>query len=154
MSTTAEQTKNASTAGELSLELTKCFEAKPERIFDAWLGDEWAKWVPPGGATCVIKSMQPKTGGAYVLKMNMPDGRDIEISGKYIAMERPNKLVMTWTGNYDGRETLLTVTLRSEGTGTLLTLRQEGFVEQQLQQGYIKGWEGEGGSFDKLAKLL
>lgn len=36
----------------------------------------------------------------------------------------------------------------------LAKLLQEGFVEEQAQQGYTRGWEGEGGSFDKLAKLL
>ena len=61
---------------------------------------------------------------------------------------------MTWTGSYDGRLTLLTITFQAQGAGTLLTLRQEGFVEPQMQQGYIRGWAGEGGSFDKLTHLL
>lgn len=154
MTMTAEQTKRADAPGGLSLELTKHFEAEPERVFDAWLGEEWGKWLPPFGATGSITTLEAKPGGAFVVAMNMPGDRDIEISGKYIEIDRPKKLVMTWTGSYDGHETLLTITLKPEGNGTLLILRQEGFVEEQMQQGYIRGWDGEGGSFDKLAKLL
>jgi uncharacterized protein YndB with AHSA1/START domain len=153
MTMTAEQTERANAPGGLSLELTKHFDAKPERVFDAWLGEEWGKWLPPFGATGCVTTMEAKPGGAFVVAMQMPDGRDIEISGKYIEIDRPNKLVMTWAGGC-ASETLLTIRLRPENNGTLLTLLQEGFVEEQAQQGYTRGWEGEGGSFDKLAKLL
>lgn len=154
MSLTAEETNRTGATGVLSLEITKYFEATPERVFDAWLGDEWGKWLRPFGATGSIKTLEPRAGGSFVVAMNMPGDRDIEISGKYVEIDRPYRLVMTWTGSYDGRETLLTITLKPENQGTCLALRQEGFVEQQMQQGYTRGWEGEGGSFDKLAKLL
>lgn len=154
MSTTAEATNQKLAAGGLSLELTRHFNAKPGRVFEAWLGDEWGKWLPPGGATCSVTTMEPKVGGSFVVAMVMQDGRGIEIHGKYVEIDRPNRLVMTWTGSNDGRETILSVTFTPEDGGTRMVLKQEGFVEQQLQQGYIRGWEGEGGSFEKLAHLL
>ena len=154
MSMTAEQTKNANAAGELSLELTKYFEATPERVFDAWLGDEWGKWLPPGGATASVRTLEPEVGGSFVVDMQMPGNRTVEVYGTYVEIDRPRRLVMTWTGGCAGQETLLTIILRAEGSGTRLTLKQEGFVEPEAQQAYSLGWEGEGGSFDKLAKLL
>jgi hypothetical protein len=35
-----------------------------------------------------------------------------------------------------------------------MTLRQEGFSDTGLRDGYRSGWTGEGGSFDKLDALL
>ena len=31
----------------LSLDLSRRFEAPPERVFDAWLSKEWGEWLPP-----------------------------------------------------------------------------------------------------------
>ena len=152
--TVAQQADQTAAGSGLNLELTRYFEAAPERVFDAWLNDQWGKWLPPFGSTARVTEMNPSQDGEYAVAMTMPDNRQIEIRGRYVEIDRPHKLVMTWVGNYDGHETILTVLLRKEGSGTWLTLRQEGFAEQQLQQGYARGWSGEGGSFDKLAQLL
>jgi hypothetical protein len=61
---------------------------------------------------------------------------------------------MSWTGSYNHQETLLTLIFEPDGDGTLLHLRQEGFAESQRRDGYRQGWNGEGGSLDKLAALL
>jgi hypothetical protein len=35
-----------------------------------------------------------------------------------------------------------------------MTLRQDGFVDKAMRDGYETGWTGRGGSFDKLAGIL
>lgn len=105
-------------------------------------------------ARCRIVRLEPRVGGSYLVAMTMPDGRDAEISGRYKEIERPSRLVLSWTGNYNQQETLITVTFREEGDGTLMTLRQEGFIESGMRDGYESGWTGTGGSFDKLAAVL
>jgi uncharacterized protein YndB with AHSA1/START domain len=138
----------------LSLEISRHFAASPERVFDAWLDKRWGEWLPPKLARCEVASIEPVIGGAYLVQMTMPDGRTIEISGKYKEITRPKKLVLTWMGNYNNQETIITVTFRADGNGTLMTLRQDGFTEAAMRDGYDAGWTSVGGSFDKLAKIL
>jgi uncharacterized protein YndB with AHSA1/START domain len=142
------------TGTNLSLEISRRFDAPPERVFDAWLSKEWGEWLPPRGARCEVTAIEPRTGGRYHVRMTMPDGRDVEISGVYREVTRPEKLVLTWLGNYNSQETLLTLTFHPDGKGTRLTLRQDGFPDTGLRDGYRGGWIGEGGSFDKLEALL
>jgi uncharacterized protein YndB with AHSA1/START domain len=138
----------------LSLELSRRFEAPPERVFDAWLTPAWGEWLPPGGATCEVVKLEPQVGGAYLVRMTMPDSRIVEIGGTYLEILRPQRLVLDWAGNYNNQRTVITVTFRPDRNGTLMTLRQDGFVDPGLRDGYDKGWSGPGGSFDKLAQAL
>jgi uncharacterized protein YndB with AHSA1/START domain len=94
----------------LSLEISRRFDAPPERVFDAWLSKEWGEWLPPRGARCEVTVIEPRTGGRFHVRMTMLDGRDVEVSGIYREVMRPKRLVLTWTGNYNSQETLLTLT--------------------------------------------
>ena len=138
----------------LSLEVSRRFEAPPARVFDAWLGDEWGDWLPPAKTSCKIFALDPVEGGRFHLRMTMGEGREAEISGVYREIKRPTKLVLTWAGSQNRQETVITVTFRKDGDGTLMTLRQDGFPDAGSRDGYEAGWTGPGGSFDKLAALL
>ena len=137
-----------------ALEVSRRFDAPPERVFDAWLGTEWGEWLPPAGALCQVTVIEPRVGGRYHAKMTMPDGRTVEISGIYRELIRPKKLVLSWLGNYNSQETLITLTFRPDRAGTIMTLRQDGFPTTELRDGYDKGWTSTNGSFDKLATYL
>jgi uncharacterized protein YndB with AHSA1/START domain len=138
----------------LSLEISRRFEAPPARVFDAWLSDEWGDWLPPAEASCKILALDPVEGGRFHLRMTMGDGRKAEIGGVYREIKRPTKLVLTWTGGHNRRETVITVTFHKDGDGTLMTLRQDNFLDAGSRDGYQAGWTGPGGSFDKLVALL
>jgi uncharacterized protein YndB with AHSA1/START domain len=138
----------------LSLEVSRRFAAPPARVFDAWLGDEWAEWLPPAKASCKILEFDPVEGGRFHLRMSMGDGHEAEVSGVYREIKRPMKLVLTWMGHYNRQESVITVTFHKDGDGTLMTLRQDGFPEAGSRDGYEAGWTGAGGAFDKLAALL
>jgi uncharacterized protein YndB with AHSA1/START domain len=137
-----------------SLEISRRFDAPPERVFDAWLGTEWGEWLPPAGALCKVTLIEPRVGGRYLVNMTMADGRSVEISGVYRELVRPRKLVFTWLGNYNSQETLITLNFQPDGAGTLMKLRQDGFPTTELRDGYNNGWTGKNGSFDKLAAYL
>lgn len=137
-----------------TLELSRHFNVPPEAVFDAWLREDWVQWLPPAGASCTVAEMTPYPGGRYRVQMRMGDGREVEISGNYCEILRPEKIVLTWMGNYNNQETVITLTFQSERGGTLMNLKQEGFHEEALRDGYRKGWTSPGGSFDKLEAHL
>jgi len=137
-----------------SLEISRRFDAPPQRVFDAWLGMEWGQWLPPGGAQCQLTLIEPHAGGRYRLTMSMPDGRVVQGSGVYREVVRPSKLVFTWFANYNSQETLITVSFRPDGAGTVMSFRQDGFPTTELRDRYHDGWGGTNGSFEKLAAIL
>lgn len=138
----------------LTLELSRHFDAPPERLFQAWISRDWGEWLPPFGATCEVVALNAVPGGQYRIKMTMADGRNVEIFGAYRIVDPPRRLVLDWTGSYNNQRTVITVSFRPDGAGTLMTLKQEGFSEVGLRDGYRNGWSGPGGSFDKLATLV
>jgi uncharacterized protein YndB with AHSA1/START domain len=138
----------------LSLEISRRFEAPPERVFAAWLGPEWGEWLGPAGVACEAATLEPHAGGRFLFRMVMADGRNVEVSGVYREITPPQKLVFTFSGGCAFQETVVTVTFRPDGAGTLMVLRQDGFTEATMTDGFREGWSGVGGSFDKLAALL
>jgi len=138
----------------VTLELSRRFAAGPERVFDAWLSKAWGEWLGPAGCTCEIVTMEARVGGSYLLRMRMPDGREMETTGTYHEIDRPHRLVLTFNGCFNAGEMRLTVTFRPDGYGTLMTLHQQGFQDETLREGFNTGWAGPGGSFDKLETYL
>ena len=136
------------------LELSRIYPVPPERVFDAWIGSEWASWLPPAGATCELVVHEPKVGGRFETRMVMPDARLVKTSGVYREIDRPVRLVFTWMTDYADVENLIELTFAPEGSATRMSLRHSGFSSSDLRDAYRIGWNGPGGSFDKLATLL
>lgn len=136
------------------LVLTRRFDASPERVFDAWISQQWGEWMPPKQATGRVIEIEPRTGGSYEVAMTMPDGREVGAKGRYEIVDRPRHLVFTWLGSYNPAETRIDLRFEPDGNGTLMTLTQSGFGEDETRTGYESGWGGHGGSFDKLAAAL
>ncbi|MSP46360.1 MAG: SRPBCC domain-containing protein [Xanthobacteraceae bacterium] len=65
----------------------------------------------------------------------------------------PNeKLVFTWAWkSTPERESLVTVTLKADGAGTIMTLLHEQFFDADARDRHQNGWTG---AIDKLEKLF
>ncbi|HVA35894.1 MAG TPA: SRPBCC domain-containing protein [Stellaceae bacterium] len=138
---------------EVSLELSHRFDAPPDRVFDAWVTKTWCEWLGPAVARCELVAMDPRVGGQFHVRMHMPD-RVVDITGEYRELKRPERLVMSWIGDCTRFDTTITVTFRRDGAGTLMTLRQEGFKDPTVRDGFVQGWSAPGNSFDKLERVL
>jgi uncharacterized protein YndB with AHSA1/START domain len=136
------------------LEISRHFDAPPERVFDAWLTKSSGEWLSPAGAHCEMTALEPRVGGRYQMHVTSPDGRTIDISGAYREIARPQRLVLTWTDHYNTLETIMTLTFRPDGAGTMMIVRQDGFPDAGIRDRYDTGWTGTGGSFDKLSTFL
>jgi uncharacterized protein YndB with AHSA1/START domain len=139
----------------VSLQITRRFDAPPERVFDAWLSPAWSEWLPPGKVLGRLLLLEPRVGGRYEMEMTMPDNRLVRVRGRYLEIDRPHRLLLSWIADHNGQETLLSIDLQRDGTGgTLLTLRHDGFPDPGQRDRHRSGWDGPDGALDKLAWVL
>ena len=134
-----------------ALEITRHFDAPPERVFDAWLMKSWGDWAGPPGVKGEVTLMEPRVGGRYQIIMHTPDGSTLTVGGTYKEITRPSKLVMSWKWDREESDTLITLTFKPTATGTELFMRHEGFANEDRRNSHNNGWNG---TLDKLAAFL
>ena len=127
--------------------------AAAEEIFDLWTKPElMARWMSPFPGTVDCKaSCDLRPGGAFSLAMVSGESRR-DVSGTYVLIERPRKLVFTWIGPLTNNvNTLVTVELNARGDETDLVLTHERLPTLAIHQGHTKGW---GNILDHLADVV
>jgi uncharacterized protein YndB with AHSA1/START domain len=66
---------------------------------------------------------------------------DVEHTGQYREIRRPERLVFTWASRITaGHERLVTIELRAQGKGTELTLTHEQFSDDEARRLHQGGW--------------
>ncbi len=145
----------ASRDGDLTLVVRHVLRASAEFLFDAWTDPKLlARWfhARPSWTTEVIAA-DVRVGGAWEIVMHADDGPDCHVSGKYLAIERPHRLVFTWHANAErDYQTVVTLSLRPIGRETTeLVLTQTGLREEQDRSEHQSGWEG---CLSSLARLV
>jgi uncharacterized protein YndB with AHSA1/START domain len=124
-----------------------------EEIFDLWTRPElMARWMSPfPGAVDCRASCDPRPGGAFSLVMSSKDAIR-EVSGAYVEVDPPRKLVFTWIGPLTNNvTTLVTVELTPRGDETDLVLTHERLPTSAIHDGHTKGW---GHILDHLADAV
>jgi len=127
--------------------VTRRFEASAERVFDAWIDPKTAgKWLfaTPTGQMMRCE-MDARVGGKFVL-VERRDGEDVEHLGRYLELDRPRKLVFTFTvPKYSSQETMVTIDIVPANGGCELTLTHERVLPEwasQTEQGWKMILEG------------
>jgi len=124
-----------------SLRIVRRLPARPEEVFDAWIDAESLRvWMCPGEMRVVAVDVDARVGGRFRIVMRGAQG-DVEHTGQYREIRRPERLVFTWTSRITaGRETLVTIELRAEGTDTELTLTHAQFPDDEARRLHQGGW--------------
>lgn len=84
---------------DASVKVTQAFDAAPGEVFDAWTNpDEIGNWM--FGPTVRDEELlhvwiDAKPGGTFSFLVRR-DGREIDHSGTYLEVSRPERLVFTW----------------------------------------------------------
>jgi uncharacterized protein YndB with AHSA1/START domain len=135
-----------------SLTLRRRLKAPPAQVFAAWIDPEKVKrWMGPAEMKAVIADSDARTGGRYRWVMQAPSGEQHEVGGVYREVVPNEKLVFTWSWKSTReRESLVTVLLKPDGDGTLLTLTHEQFFDEEARNGHERGWTGALAKFEKL----
>jgi uncharacterized protein YndB with AHSA1/START domain len=144
------------TAVKPSLTVKRRLKAPPAKVFAAWTDPEKIKrWMGPGEILAVRVEADARVGGRYRIEMRRPSGETHNVGGLYREIVPNEKLVFTWCwdpapGDVP-HESLVTVLLKADEGGTLLTLVHEQLFDEESRVGHESGWKG---ALDKLEKLV
>jgi uncharacterized protein YndB with AHSA1/START domain len=106
----------------------------------------------PGEVKVLSAESDPRTGGRYRWLMQAPDGEHYDVSGVYREVIPNTKLVFTWAWkSTPERESLVTITFKPDGAGTLMTFTHEQFFDEEARDRHQHGWNG---AMEKLDKYL
>jgi uncharacterized protein YndB with AHSA1/START domain len=136
-----------------SLTLKRRFKASPAKVFAAWIDPEKVKhWMGPGDIKVLRVETDPRTGGRFNWVMQSPAGEEHDVSGVYREVIANEKLVFTWAWkSTPERESLVTVLIKPDGDGSLLTLTHEQFFDEDARDRHQYGWNG---ALDKMEKMF
>ena len=136
--------RDAGFAAKPSLTIKRRLNAAPSKVYAAWTDPEkLAAWFGP--AKVKEGSLRAETdlrvGGSYRISFNATDGEYFQVGGVYREIVPNELLVMSWAWHSTPeRESQLTISLKPDGAGTLLTLQHEQFFDEAARDGHEKGW--------------
>jgi uncharacterized protein YndB with AHSA1/START domain len=136
-----------------SLTLKRRLNASPEKVFAAWTEPaHLTKWFGPDAGAVTRADLDVRTGGRYVVIFHTEDGEEHYVSGVYKEVVPNEKLAFTWAWrSTPERESFVTVHIKPDGAGSILTLVHEQFFDEAARDRHAFGWTG---SLNKLEKVL
>lgn len=129
-------------ASKPSLALKRRLKAPPQKVYEAWTQPEkMIRWWGMGGERTPIAETDLRIGGRYRVQFWGPDGEHHSVSGVYREVEPPRKLVFSWAWqSTPERESQVTIDIRPDADGSILTLTHENFFDEQARDGHRGGW--------------
>jgi uncharacterized protein YndB with AHSA1/START domain len=144
-----------------SLALKRRLNAPPEKVYAAWTNPaQLAKWFGPKDIEALRIELDPRVGGRFKIVMRDTDactgtaeaGEEHHVSGVYREVVPNEKLVFTWAWrSTPERESLVTVLIKPDGAGSLLTLIHAQLFDEEARDRHEHGWIG---CLDKLETFL
>ena len=155
-------------ADKKELLITHLFDASREAVFQAWTDPEKLKhWYAPDGCTIEFKAIDTTQNGTFHSCIHDPVYGECWITGKYLEVTSPQKLVFTMVmSDKDGNSVssveagkdedwpdalITTVTFEPIGEQTKLTIHQTVLEEEAKKTGAYQSWIK---MFNKLNALL
>jgi uncharacterized protein YndB with AHSA1/START domain len=137
---------------ELSIERT--FHAAAEDVFDAWTSPRvMQRWLHCGPDWETPEAeVDLRVGGKIRVVMRKPDGSEAGAQGEYKLIDRPHRLLMTWTFDDDPSNQQLIELSFSESEGSTTVLMVNSRISTNQRRGaQDNGWHG---CLDELERLL
>lgn len=120
-----------------SLQVVRRFEASAERVFDAWLDPNTAgQWLfAHDSGQMILVEIEPRVGGSFNFTRRDADGGDIEHVGEYLEIDRPRRLVFTFSvPKFVKQITRVTVDIVPLESGCELALTHEHVLPEWASQ--------------------
>jgi uncharacterized protein YndB with AHSA1/START domain len=127
-----------------SVTLKRRLNASPAKVYAAWTDPEKiVRWFGPAQviAGSVRADIDARIAGRYRISFDMEDGEHHEVGGVYREMVPHQRLTFSWAWySTPERESQVTISLKPDGDGTLLTLHHEQLSDQAARDGHENGW--------------
>jgi len=139
-------------AAKPSLTLKRRLDAPPAKVYAAWTEPEkLARWFGPEGAVVISAEADVRVGGRY--RIIFREGEETHnVGGVYREVVPNEKLVFTWAWvSTPERESLVTVAIKADGDGAMLTLLHEQFFDEAARDRHREGWSS---CLDNLERYL
>jgi uncharacterized protein YndB with AHSA1/START domain len=133
--------------------IERTFAASAEDVFDAWTSPEVMRrwfhcahdWATPEA------EVDLHVGGKVRVVMRKPDGTEVEAQGEYTLIDRPHRLVMTWSFDDDSsNEQLIELTFSESLGSTTVLLVNSGISTDERRDAQDWGWRGCLGELEQM----
>jgi uncharacterized protein YndB with AHSA1/START domain len=134
--------------------IERTFEAPAEEVFDAWTSEEvirrWFKprkgWLEPSA------EVDLRVGGKIRVVMRTPEGEPVGAGGEYTEIDRPNRLVFTWTFDDDpSNEQMIELEFTERDGVTTVLFVNSNISEAERRDAQYEGWST---CFDEIERVL
>ncbi|MFZ0971427.1 MAG: SRPBCC domain-containing protein [Solirubrobacteraceae bacterium] len=136
------------------IRIERTFAASAEEVFDAWTSpDVMRRWFRCDSAwDTPVAEVDLQVGGKIRVVMRRPGGTEVEAHGIFTLIDRPHRLIMTWTFDDDpSNEQLLELSfIESKGATTVLLVNSRISTDERRKE-QANGWQG---CLDELDRLL
>jgi len=125
------------------LNMRRTFSAPRDLVFRVWTEPQALEgWFRPmGSRQTKVVSLDLRVGGGYSFEITESDGSLSEISGRYLEIERPEKLIFTWRSAYtEEQDTLVTLRFVEHGSTTEVVLNHARFTNEPMLKAHQAGW--------------
>jgi uncharacterized protein YndB with AHSA1/START domain len=146
--------------GDREIVMTRVFNAPRELVFDAWTNPDLVKrWLlGPDGWSMPVCEIDARPGGRYrYLWKHDTNGSEMGMSGTYVEVKRPERLVSTETFDDawypgEGRNTLTLV--EKDGKTTMTATSR--YDSREIRDAVLKSpmESGVRASYDRLEQIL
>ena len=137
-------------SADRELVLTRLINAPREKVYRAWTDPELLKqWFAPKPYTTPVAELDVRSGGANLIVMRGPDGKDMPNRGVYLEVVPNERLVSTdafveaWEPSEKPFMTMI-LTFEDEGGKTRYTARVRHWTvadkEAHEKMGFHEGW--------------
>ena len=137
-----------------SLSFTRRLKAPPAKVYAAWTDPQKIiRWFGRSDAKpdSFHAEVDARIGGRFRVSFSTAE-EYYEVGGVYREVVPNEKLVFSWAWHSTPeRQSQVTVALKPDGDGTLLTVLHEQLFDQAARDGHERGWIG---ALDKLENYL
>jgi uncharacterized protein YndB with AHSA1/START domain len=134
--------------------IERTFAAPAEDVFDAWTSPEvMRRWFHCGPDwETPLAEVDLRVGGQVRVLMRQPDGSEAGARGEYTVIERPHRLVMTWTFDDDpSNEQLMELSFSESDGSTTVLLVNSRISQDERRRAQDWGWQA---CLDELERVL
>lgn len=134
-----------------TVRISQILPAPREDAFAAWLDPSGMRhWMCPGDIRETEIEIDARVGGKFRIVMHGEE-KDYVMTGEYVEIAPPSRLVFTWASNVTAGDSLITLEFHDRGGESELVLTHERLADAETAANYEKGWRG---ILDKLADRL